>query len=98
MEKSVLKGKKEIRLLLVESLHQTVQAIGLSKSKKKTERVINKAARRIADLVADQLKREVKKIKEVKVKKFEAPQAKKVKKIKKTKKLKDIKEPDLEIA
>jgi len=95
MEKSILKGKKEIRLLLVESLHQTVHAIGLSKSKKKTERVINKAARRIADLVADQLKKEVKKIKEVKVKKDETPKAKKVKKTRKTMK---IKEPDLEIA
>jgi thiaminase len=89
MEKLVIKGKKAIRLLLVESLHQTVHAIGLNKSKKKTEKVINKAAKRIAELVADQMKRELKEIKEVKVKNDETPKAKKVKKIKKVKKMKE---------
>jgi DNA-binding GntR family transcriptional regulator len=63
MEKLVLKGKKEIRLLLVDSLHQTVQALGVTKSKKKTEKVIGKAAKRIAELIADQMKKELKKIK-----------------------------------
>jgi hypothetical protein len=98
MEKLVIKGKKEIRLLLIESLHQTVQAIGLNKSKRKTEKVINKASGRIAGLVADQMKRELKKIKEVKVKNDETPKSKKVKKVKKIKKVKKMKEPDLEIA
>jgi 23S rRNA pseudoU1915 N3-methylase RlmH len=92
MEKSVLKGKKEIRLLIVDSLHQTVQALGVTKSKRKTERVINKSAKRIAELVAEQMKKELKKIKEEKEKKAKAPKAAKPKKAKK------IKEPDLEIA
>jgi hypothetical protein len=92
MEKSVLKGKKEIRLLIVDSLHQTVQALGVTKSKRKTERVINKSAKRIAELVAEQMKKELKKIKEDKEKKAKAPKAAKPKKAKK------IKEPDLEIA
>jgi hypothetical protein len=92
MEKSVLKGKKEIRLLIVDSLHQTVQALGVTKSKRKTERVINKSAKRIAELVAEQMKKELKKIKEVKEKKVKTPKAAKPKKVKK------IKEPDLEIA
>jgi hypothetical protein len=92
MEKLVLKGKKEIRLLIVDSLHQTVQALGITKSKRKTERVINRSAKRLAELVAEQMKKEIKKIKEVKEKKVKAPKAAKPKKVKK------IKEPDLEIA
>jgi hypothetical protein len=90
MEKLVLKGKKEIRLLIVDSLHQTVQALGVTESKKKTERVINKSAKRLAELVAEQMKKELKKIKEVK--KDKAPKAVKTKKVKK------IKESELEIA
>ncbi len=92
MEKLVLKGKKEIRLLLVESLHQTVHTLGINKSKKKTEKVINKAAKRIAERVADQMKKEIKKIKSVKEQKPKTIVAKKVKKEKK------IIEPELEIA
>jgi len=91
MEKLVLKGKKEIRLLLVDSLHQTVQALGVNNSKKKTEKVINKAAKRIAELVADQMKKEMKKIKEAKETK---PKAKKLKK----EKAKKVKSPVLETA
>jgi len=104
MEKSVVKGKKEIQKLLVDSLHQVVQALGMPKSKKKTERAINKATKRIAEIVADQMKKGLKKIKEVKAKKEETPKAKKakelkkIKKVKKTKKVSKIKEPDLEIA
>jgi hypothetical protein len=92
MEKSVLKGKKEIRLLLVESLQKTVNALGLKKSKKKTEKLINKATKRIAGLVADQVKKDSKKIKKVKEKKPKTPKAKKIKKVKK------IKAPELETA
>lgn len=92
MEKLILKGKKEIRLLLMDSLHQTVQAVGISKSKKKTEKVINRSAKRIAELVAAQIKRELKKLKGVKAKNDKHS---KVMKIKKSKKLK---EPELETA
>jgi hypothetical protein len=81
MEKLVLKGKKEIRLLLVDSLHQTVQALGITKSKKKTERVINKASKRIAILVAAQMKRELKKMKAEARKKIKSSKSKKVKKL-----------------
>jgi hypothetical protein len=69
MEKLVVKGKKEIRLLLVDSLHQTVQALGVTKSKKKANEVINKSAKKLAGLVAAQMKKELKKLKSVKVKK-----------------------------
>jgi hypothetical protein len=89
MEKLVVKGKKEIRLLLVDSLHQTVQALGVTKSKKRTEKIINKSARRIAELVATQMKKELKKIKKTKIK---LPKALKEKKIKK------VKLPELETA
>jgi len=69
MEKLVLKGKKEIRLLLADSLHQTVQALGVTKSKKKANKVIDRSAKKLANLVAAQMKRELKKIKSVKLKK-----------------------------
>jgi hypothetical protein len=74
MEKLVLKGKKEVKNLLADSLHQTVQALGVAKSKKKTDKLIDKSAKRIAGLVAAQMKKEQKKFKTVK--------AKKVKKVK----------------
>jgi hypothetical protein len=62
MEKSVVKSKKEIRLLIIDSLHQTVQALGITKSKRKTEKVIARASKKIAELVAEQMKKELKKI------------------------------------
>jgi hypothetical protein len=74
MEKLVLKGKKEIRMLLADSLHQTVQALGVTKSKKKSERLIEKSSKRLAAVVAEQMKKELKKLK--------APKAKKEKKVK----------------
>jgi hypothetical protein len=89
MEKLVVKGKKEIRLLLVDSLHQTVQALGVTRSKKRTEKAINKSARSIAELVAVQMKKELKKTKKTKIK---LPKALKEKKIKK------VKLPELETA
>ncbi len=72
MEKLVLKGKKEIRMLLAESLHQTMQALGVTKSKKKAERLIEKSSKRLASYVATQMKKDLKKLK--------APKAKKEKK------------------
>ncbi len=69
MEKLVVKGKKEIRLLLVDSMHQTVQALGVTKSKKKANAVINRSAKKLAGLVATQMKKELKKMKSTKVKK-----------------------------
>ncbi|MBN8575364.1 MAG: hypothetical protein KF775_02145 [Cyclobacteriaceae bacterium] len=74
MEKLVLKGKKEIRMLLADSLHQTVQALGLTKSKKKAEQLIEKSSKRLAAVVARQMKKELKKLKTNK-----ATKAKKVK-------------------
>ena len=70
MEKLVLKGKKEVKNLLADSLHQTVQALGVAKSKKKTDKLIVKSAKRIAELVAAQMKKEQKKFKTVKEKKM----------------------------
>lgn len=69
MEKLVLKGKKEVKNLLADSIHQTVQALGVAKSKKKTDRLIDKSAKRIAELVSAQMKKEQKKFKTVKAKK-----------------------------
>ncbi len=92
MEKLVGKGKKEIRLILADSLHQAVQALGVTKSKKKTDRLIDKSARRIAEVVVEQVKKDSKKIKSVKEKKP------KVAKVKKAKKVKKIKAPELETA
>ncbi len=92
MEKLILKGKKEIRLLLTDSLHQTVQAVGIAKSKKKTEKAINKSAKRISELVAEQMKTELKKLKEVKEKNDKHAKVMKIKKAKK------VKEPELETA
>lgn len=92
MEKLIAKGKKEIRLILEDSLHQTVQALGVTKSKKKTDRLITRSAKRIAELIADQVKKEVKKFKSPKDKAPKAPKAKKAKKVKK------LKAPELETA
>lgn len=85
MEKSVVKGKKKIRLQLIDSIQQAVQGLGLKKSKNKIEKVISKAAKRIADLVADQLKKDVKTPKKVKEKKVKVDKTKKAEKVKKVK-------------
>lgn len=63
MEKLVVKGKKEIRTLLADSMHQTVQTLGLNHPKKKTERLIEKAAKQLAAVVAMEMKKELKKLK-----------------------------------
>jgi hypothetical protein len=92
MEKLISKGKKQIRLQLEDSLHQAVHALGVTKSKKKTQKVIVKSAKRIAELIAGQMKKELKKIKVGKEKKVKSLKAEKSKKVKK------IKEPVLETA
>jgi len=69
MEKLVLKGKKEIKMLLVDSLHQTVQALGITKSKKKANKLIDRSAKKLAAVVAVQMKKELKKLKTAKTKK-----------------------------
>lgn len=69
MEKLVLKGKKEIRLLLADSMHQTVQALGITKSKKKANKLIEKSSRKLGSLIAAQMKKELKKIKSTKIRK-----------------------------
>jgi len=92
MEKVILKGKKEIRLILKDSLHKAVQTLGVAKSKKKLDKLIDKSVKRIAELVAIKVKKDSKKTKSVKEKKPKSPKAKKAKKVKK------IKAPELETA
>ncbi len=92
MEKLVSNRKKEIRAQVVDSLHTAVQTLGITKPKRKLERMIIKSARRIAELVAEQIKKDSKKIKEEKIKNEKSP------KVVKSKKVKKLKEPDLEIA
>jgi stress-induced morphogen len=41
MEKLVLKNKREIRQLLEDSIKKAVHALGVTKSKKKTEKAIS---------------------------------------------------------
>ena len=97
MKKLPLMGKKEIRLLLGDSLQQTVNSLGVTKSKKKTVRLINKSAKRIAELVAAQIKKEMKKIKGEKATNGKAPKAKNGK-AHKLKEKKRIDEPTLQTA
>lgn len=68
MEKLVVKAKKEIRLHLIDSLHQTIQALGLEKSSKKSERLIESSSKKLASAVAKQMKKELKKIAKLKKK------------------------------
>jgi hypothetical protein len=62
MEKLILKGKKEVKNLLTDSMHQTIQALGVSKSSKKTDKVVKSSAKKLAGVVAKQLKKDRKKI------------------------------------
>jgi hypothetical protein len=62
MEKMIIKGKKEVKNLLVDSLHQTIQALGISKSTKKGDRLVNSSARKLSRLVSKQLKKDRKKV------------------------------------
>lgn len=62
MEKLVLKGKKEIRLMLSDSLHETIKTLGVSKSPRKVEKVLERTSRKLAAKVARQMKKEMKKM------------------------------------
>lgn len=62
MEKLILKGKKEVKNLLVDSLHQTIQALGVSKSSKKADKLVERSAKKLAAVVTDRLKKDRKKL------------------------------------
>jgi len=62
MEKLVVKGKKEIRMMLADSLHETIKTVGLTKSVKKLEKALEKSSRKLAAKVAQQMKKELKKM------------------------------------
>jgi hypothetical protein len=66
MEKLILKGKKEIKNLLVDSLHQTIQALGVSKSSKKADKLVAKSAKKLSAVVAKQMKKDSKKVSKMK--------------------------------
>ncbi len=62
MEKLILKGKKEVKNLLIDSLHQTIQALGVSKTSKKADKLVERSAKKLAAVVADRLKKDRKKM------------------------------------
>jgi hypothetical protein len=68
MEKLILKGKKEIRNLLVDSLHQTIQALGVSQSTKKADKLVARSAKKLSAVVAKQMKKDSKKVNKMKSK------------------------------
>jgi hypothetical protein len=68
MEKLILKGKKEVKNLLIDSLHQTIQALGVSKSSKKANKLVERSAKKLAAVVADRLKKDRKKLTKAKKK------------------------------
>jgi hypothetical protein len=68
MEKLILKGKKEIKNLLIDSLHQTIQALGVSKSSKKADKLVARSAKKLSAVVAKQMKKDSKKVTKMKSK------------------------------
>lgn len=68
MEKLVVKNKKEITMHLADSLNQTIQTLGVSKPKKKTQKLVAKSSKKLAKLVGKQMKQELKKIGKLKKK------------------------------
>lgn len=66
MEKLILKGKKEVKNLLVDSLHQTIQTLGVSKATKKTDKLVERSAKKIAAVVGKQIKKDSKKTNKMK--------------------------------
>jgi hypothetical protein len=68
MEKLVVKGKKEIRMHLIDALHQTIHTLGISKVSRKSEKLIEKSAKKLASSVGKQMKKELKKISKLKKK------------------------------
>lgn len=63
MEKMVLKGKKEISLLVSDSIHDTIKTTGLSKEGKKLQKLVTKASKKIAQKVSKKIKGDLKKSK-----------------------------------
>jgi len=68
MEKLVVKDRKEIRMHLADSLNQTIQTLGVSQPKKKTQKLVAKASKKLAKLVGKQMRQELKKIGKLKKK------------------------------
>jgi hypothetical protein len=68
MEKLLLKGKKEVKNLLVDSLHQTIQAMGISKSSKKADKLVERSAKKLAAVVTERMKKDRKKLAKAKKK------------------------------
>ena len=62
MEKMVVKGRKEIRLLLNDSLHQTIQALGIADPGKKVSKMVARSAKGLSSQVAKQMRKELKKM------------------------------------
>lgn len=63
MEKITKKGKKkEIRSLLVDRLHEAIKTLGVAKSGKKVEKILDKTSKKLATRVVSQLKKESKKM------------------------------------
>jgi nucleotidyltransferase/DNA polymerase involved in DNA repair len=62
MQKSAVKDKKAIRVKLNDSLHETIKNLGISKSGKKFEKILQKTSRKLAAEVAIRLKKESKKM------------------------------------
>ncbi len=63
MEKLSKKGKrKEIRTLLVDRLHEAIKTLGVEKSGKKVEKILDKTSKKLASQVASQLKKESRKM------------------------------------
>ena len=68
MEKLVVKGKKEIRMHLADAIHQTIRTLGVSKTGKKSERLIKRSSKKLAVLVGKQMKKELREISKLKKK------------------------------
>jgi nucleotidyltransferase/DNA polymerase involved in DNA repair len=62
MEKSTNKNKKSIRVKLSASLHEAVKNLGIEKSGKKFEKILEKTSKKLAAEVASRLKKESKKM------------------------------------
>jgi hypothetical protein len=68
MEKLIVKGNKEIKMHLADSLHQTIQTLGISKPKKKAQKLIAKSSKKLAKLVGNQMKKDLKEMARLKKK------------------------------
>ena len=62
MEKQAIKDKKAIRTKLTDSLHETIKTLGIAKSGKKVEKLLEKTSRKLAAEVISRLKKESKKM------------------------------------